>query len=595
MRLSRGREIARRRAISAIIGTILMVSALFVGGLGFFIFVNQNALRTSQADAARQAASVEASLERLQVNPRFTGGQLWITLNDTGGATATVIAVFVTSMTSSSIVSMSSSGTPYLTKQFDLNINLPIAVTPGIPTNQMKGCGPVPPGCDIALTKARVGNYSGTGPVVISVLTTSGNIFSGLYPPNPTSYTTGTTSTSATASTTVISGGAPSSNILVVQMVATPPLVFSCTACVTDNVTIYNYGSLPVTNVALSPAIPAVSVTCLINSCSLPNGFCTPPGSTTIPAYSGVGPAPSISFICTYDAQPGGGGGFASFSGSATGTYGGGPISSAISISNVIQIGGPPNLLSQGPFTANFFFFKYTACTNAPSTNPLSYGSPCTTNAPYPFGTPSSLPDGNILKDLNPSLQRYYVAFYVKITNGWNSSLTILPYSYIEDDTTTGSESAFFLVGNSSVGDNNGVSPKYQTYYPNYAPGGNNVPTLTAYSPSVSQCNKPNPGATCIQVESTRSVVLTFASCGIIPVPQNNWNWGGIQYGNAFDSQTCLPDNAPCFDFVGGANPDNCPPTSVPISTYVSIVISFLYKGQVYSQQIPFVGMIVTT
>jgi hypothetical protein len=451
-----------------------------------------------------------------------------------------------------------------------------LAVAPGIPTNRMTGCG-AGPGCDIAINSVAIGGYTGVGPIVASVLTSSGNIFSALYPPNPTSYTTTTTTTQTSASTTVIPGGAPSSNILVVQMTATPPLVFSCQACVTDNVTIYNYGNLSVTGVGLTPAIPSVSST---GTATLPNGFCTPPGSTTIPAYSGVGIAPHISFICIYDAVPGSVGGYATFSGQATGMYGVALITSAISISNAIQVGGSANVLSQGPFTANFFFFKYSACTNLPTP-----GSPCATVVPMPPGTPSSLPSATLLAGASI----YYVAFYVTLTNSLlNTTISILPYSYMLDDTTTGSESAFFLAGSSSVG-----APSYTPYYPNYNPGGNNVPTLTAYSPSVAQCNS-NP-AKCIQVEPGRSVVLTFASCGIIPVPQTNWNWAGIQYGNGYQSLTCLPDNPPCFDVSAGmVTSPQCPPTSVPISTYISIVVSFLYKGQVLTQQIPFVGMIVT-
>ena len=561
-----------------------MFAALVVAGLGFFFYVNQSVLLTSQADAARQAALVETSLERLQVSPRFSGGDLWLSLNDTGGATSTVEAVFVTSMVGSTIISKSAFGQPYLEKTTDgLNFNLPLAVSPGIPTSKMTGCGPVPPGCDIAISSAAIGGYTGVGAIVASVLTSSGNVFSALYPPNPTSYTTTTTVTQTSASTTVIPGGSPSSNILVVQMVATPPIVFSCEACVNDTVTVYNYGNLSVTNVALTgvgiPPVPAVSST---GTASLPNGVCTPPPSTTIPAYSGSGIAPHIVFVCTYSAMPGAVGGYATFSGAATGTYGIAQVTSAVSISNAIQVGGSENILSQGPFTANIFFFKYTACTNVP---PYTSASPCATNVPYPFSSPSSFPEGNPL----PGSSIYFVALYVRLTNGFNTTISVLPYSYVMIDPTDTFDSSWYLVGSPSVG-----APTYTPYYPNYVPGtAPYAPTLTAYTPSAVQCNS-NP-ANCIQVESGRSAVLTFASCGFTPVPQTNWQWGADKYGDGYTSSSCEPNNPPCLSVaVGTVTTPQCPPAYTPISTYMSINISFLYKGQVYQQWIPFIAMLVT-
>ncbi len=540
-----------------------MFAMLFSVGIGFFVYTAQTTLQTAQAGQVRQQGLQQASAEKVSISvglstvadPWGQTGDLWLRVYNPGGSPVTLVDIFVTS-TALNILASHSQVTPnsnYLqvrgsvAQKGDLNYSLPLALPPGYSTNQLKGCGSLL-GCDIGISKTSY-TYGGT-PVVVSILTSSGNIFSGQYPPPPSSVTVSTTSTTSTASTTTITSGNPGGNVLVVQMSATPPQTFSCKHCVNDTVIVSNYGTSQVTGVTLSPAPPLISSTGTLSITS--NGACTLVGGVNnIPAYSGSGSPPSITYLCNFGANPNGFGGFASFTGSASGTYNGSPVTSGVAISNTIQVGGPVNVLNQGPFSGNFFFFKYSACTSAPTPS-----TPCTTT-PSPV-TFNKLPTANAVKGSSS----YYVAFYVQITNNFNVTIPILPYSYFQVDATVGSDSPFFLVGN----------PASLPYVPNYNPGGNNIPTLTPY-PSTCIASSTS---TCINLAPGASVTLTFAACDI---SSTWWDWAGHTYGSSFDSGATCTTSPPGF--------------ASNIATYGSIIITFPYQGQVYTQDIPFVGLLV--
>ncbi|MDA4126287.1 MAG: hypothetical protein OK452_03655 [Thaumarchaeota archaeon] len=526
----------KRKAVASILGTIIMLSLLFAGGVGFLIFANQNALATNQADAARQAAVQQASLENLALGVKSSSGQLGLTINNTGGATVTVLDVYVTKVTNGHLVSNSTvtPGSHYLSQKGDLNLTLPLSITMGGSTRTMTGCIAGQPGCDVAIKTSAYTYVSGTT-ILVSVLTSSGKVFSVQYP----------------------SSTAPSSqrNALVVKIVAAPPAIpRTCVSCASVTVFVYNYALSPVTGVTLNPVPPTSQVTgtARITNAAPP---CAPAVPGSIPAYSGSGIAPSIKFTCTYNAQTGPVGGYATFSGAATGILNGVSISSAQEVSNTIQIGGTVSVLNQGPFTADSFYFKDTYCYQ---NGGIFYVSPCQQT---PSGTLSltGLPNAN---PQNGSAD-YYVAYYVNMTNNFNTTLSILQYSYFQTDPTLGGESNFYLVGSTSA---------YSTlghYFPNYTL---NTPTLVAYGGDAVTCAA-NP-ANCIQIAPGQSRVLTFAACRF---GSTNWNWGDSQYGRAFDNPVACNPQAP-------------PNYQTPESTYLSIVISFMYKNQVYDQQIPFQG-----
>ena len=563
MKISSPRDVSFRKGVSGILGSIIMFSMVFTVGIGFFVYTNQTSLQTLQAGQVRQAAAQQASAEKLVIkvslaslsDPWGNTGDLWLRVTNAGSVPVTLVDVFVTSTALKVLASKSViTGSAYLQSRSalpaqhgDLNFSLPLALPAGYSTNQLKGCG-ASVGCDIGISKSS-SPYGGT-PVLVSVLTSSGNIFSAQYPPPPTAATTTSASTTSYATTTTVTSGNPGGAVLVVQMVATPAQTFSCTACVYDTVTVYNYGTSPVTGVALTPNPPLISSTgnLIITS----NGPCTTGGSTSIPAYSGSGKPKSIVFTCNFGANPNGFGGFASFQGSASGTYNLSPVTSGVALSNTIQVGGPINVLNQGPFSANFFFYKYSACTNAPP-----YSSHCTTTPKYPVAF-SSLNNANSITGSSS----YYVAFYAQVTNNFNQTIAILPYTYFQVDATVGADSPFFLVGN----------PSGLPYIPNYNPGGNNVPTLTPYPTTCIATST----STCINVAPGQTVTLTFAACDI---SSTYWDWAGHSYGSSFDSGNTCTTSPPSF--------------SSNLATYGSMIIAFPYNGQVYTQDVPFVGLLI--
>jgi hypothetical protein len=150
------------------------------------------------------------------------------------------------------------------------------------------------------------------------------------------------------------SGGGP---LIAMQIVASPPVVFSCTwsnttTCVTATVFVYNYATITMTGVTVNLNPPSVTGTASL-SVSSP---CQPTPQNISAGSVGV-------FKCLYNAAVGTeGGGFGSFSGTATGFLNGKPVTSAEANSNPIQIGQNVNTSGQGAFTGNFFILKYSSC-----------------------------------------------------------------------------------------------------------------------------------------------------------------------------------------------------------------------------------------
>jgi hypothetical protein len=553
------------KAIAGVFASTIMFAMLFTAGIGYFIYVDQGALSSLAAQRARNQALSQASSEMLSIkvglsalsDPWGYKSDLWLRITNTGEAPSTLLEIFVVDTITGTIASASqvTPGSQFLSlrgtasQKGDLNVSLPLTIPPGMSTAQMASCGAAV-GCDISISRAafNFSKYNPPHPVEVSVVTANGNTFSAQYPPPPTTTVSTTTSATTTAVTTTVTGGNPGGAILVAQMVATPPQTFACGHCVNDTVTVYNYGTYGVTGVSLSPSVPTIQSTGTL--IVLSKGACVlKGGSNSLPAYSGSGPVPSIVYVCTFSANPNGFGGFASFSGSATGTYNGLPTTSGVALSNTIQIGGPVNVLNQGPFSPNFFYFKYSACTTLPTGS-----TPCKTT-PSPV-TISTLPTASLLTGSSS----YYVAFYVQITNNYNITLPILPYTYFLTDPTQGGETPFYIVGN----------PSSLPYVPNYNPGGNNVPTLTPYPSSCTLAAT----STCINLAPGSTVTLTFAACDIT---STYWDWAGSAYGKQFDSGNNCTTNPPAY--VQNE------------ATWIDIVVSFVYKGQVYDQGIPFMGM----
>jgi hypothetical protein len=288
-------------------------------------------------------------------------------------------------------------------------------------------------------------------------------------------------------------------------------------------------------------------------SCSGPY---TPPGKVpdpggTIPGYSGSGVAPHIYFLCTYAPSTGAVGGLASFSGWAYATQGTVVVQSASIVSNIVQIGGLTNVLAQGVFSTNFFFFKYSYCYQ---TSGSGFSSPCTKNA-NPL-TISNLPEGAVISGGS----NYYVAFYIQITNNYNTSLPLLQYTFLQVDPSNGGETDWWLAGTNTTM-TNGV------YYPVYPASG--TPTLTAYPSDCNVVNSKNipTDNKCIYVNPGKTVTITLAACGY---SSSSWDWGGYKRGTSWDSGA-----TGCIS--GGSKPNI---GSSGDATTATTVISFLYRGQ---------------
>ena len=340
-----------RLGVAGILATIMLFALLFTVGLSYFLFVSQGTLATNQANAARQNALLQSGQEALLPKLVLNGTTFVVSLNNTGGAPVTISSIYVDDNTGKLIGTfMGPAGTNAST--------WPISLAVGQSTKTLGGCAGVGCSRNIALSGY---SYTAGTPVTVEIVTANGNTFSAPYPPPGATTTTSATIDSVTTSVTssVIGNGA---NALVAKMVATPSQTLACSSCVTDTVTVYNYAASGVTGVTITMNTPAVTGTASVavaSPCS--------PSPQSIGAYSGSGNPPSVTFACTYSATTGAVGGFASFSGSATGTLTGVSISSAEALSNSIQIGGSSNVPTQGAFAANFFFLKYSSCQNPPT------------------------------------------------------------------------------------------------------------------------------------------------------------------------------------------------------------------------------------
>jgi hypothetical protein len=524
------RALRRKRAVAGIIAAVILFTMMFTVGLGYFLFVNASNGAYDTELATRVSMMQDELQENLQVAAaQGSGGTLTVTITNAGGIAANAVALFVT--TPSGTVSSFGTGLPSNT-----NPALPLPVSVGRTTSSIDTGISVQPGT-----------------YVVKVLTQRGSSFTTTYPPQ----------------TPLSVGG----NALLVQMVATPPQVLSG-AKVTDSVTVSNYGSYAVTGVTLQPSPPTASVT---GTATLTGGSCSPTSFASIPAYSGSGNPSSVTFTCTYTAETGPVGGFASFSGYAQATMNGVQINSPEAVSNTIQIGGSANVPTQGPFSISAFFFGYSSCTNAPSGSRYGgyyYNSPCTTSpSAMPPSSPSRLPNGATISGGS----NYYIAYYVQVTNNFNATLPILEYSFMFMDPDNGADSALFLVGTAT-------SPQ-TPYYPNYASssGQNYLPQLTAYTATQTTCAEsppnynPPPPTQCIDVAPSSSVTLTFAACGF---GSSSWAWGGSQYDQRYDSGASGCSSSPGM-------------FTAPDGTYISVVISYIYKGVTYTQASPYQGQII--
>ena len=425
----------RRRAVSGILAAVLLFGMMFTAGMGYFAWTSKNIILQEQANGKAQNAALQASQERLNITltPCMKAvssckypGSLVIEVANTGGAASTVVSVFATYKGANAF----KSPYQYLTGSsgIGLNLSLPISIPVGSTTSAMQGCGGSG-SCNIDLilpwsSFTNSSRFSNTNPLLVSVLTLTGNTFTSPYPPFPLSksvtienlYQTTVTSEQETITSVtntqvtysqfqigclncVYEGGAGGSALLLQLQASPSPASSGDIINVTAHVS--NFASDQATGVGvtlrqLNTGTASVSPT--TESCTVSGGSQT----TTIPGDTG-GLAPSTTFSCLFTAAAGATGGIVSFEGSAQGTIDTKTVATTAT-SNPIQIGIVATL---GPWAIKYFYFDYTS-TKATSLTPVST-----------LAADGSSPDK-------------YVAMYAIVTNTYSKSLTILDNSYLQ-------------------------------------------------------------------------------------------------------------------------------------------------------------------
>lgn len=131
---------------------------LFTVGAGYFLFVNQNAQIYDSALAARANSIQDRINEYLTVSAFSSGGDLSLSVTNTGGLTANITTILV----------IAPGGTLSLFDKTRLTTSpgLPIVLNPGQPANGVK---------------TGVGVSSGT--YTVKFITQRGSVFTAVYPP----------------------------------------------------------------------------------------------------------------------------------------------------------------------------------------------------------------------------------------------------------------------------------------------------------------------------------------------------------------------------------------------------------------------------
>jgi len=524
----------------------------------------------NQANASNANAGVQASQEKLLVTVKqshILGQVLGVRVNNTGGIPVSIVDAYITCIgtLSTSLCGTYQSGqvisrhlgvlsnSNFLKGPTDLNVTLPITLGVGSSTKYQGGDIGISALSCIACASIGVGEY-----VVVSLLTSRGNVFTAQFPAPKIPYNNQVTVLDQISQVQqVLVGGGPQLSVLLSASAVCPggsgtcTQTFACeTGCITVTATVYNLATVSATGVSITlhtPYSDFVSGTASVS----PYSSCTPSTQT-------IGPGSSGTVTCQFNAVTGHTGGLAAFSGHATATISGVSVQSAEALSNSIEIGGLASVTTQGAFASNFFFLKYSSCTQDTGNN---YQSPCTTIVPMPPSSINNLPSGSYLAGGS----NFYTAFYMEITNVFNTTVPITQYSYTFGDPDISGEVYYFLAGTNTTM-TNGV------YYPNY---GASTPTLTPYPTdctTVNGQNKPTDNK-CIYVNPGQTVILTFAACGY---GASNWAWGGQRDAASFDNSNGCTGNPPNL--------------TVPEGMVLGIVVAFEYKGTTYSQLMPFEG-----
>ena len=507
------------------LGAVILFALIFTAGAGAFEFVNQYKHNVDVTDASRMAFLQQAHSENLTMyvslstspDPWSQTGDLYVSVSNTGGTPSTIVGVFVSapngSITSNSMVNptshfLSLEGTEL--QKGDLNLTLPITLGLGVSTSQLKGCVAGRTGCDVGISKSSF-NYNG-GTVVVSILTSLGNVFSLEYPTprfltvknmftvNPTLESYNIVDQSLINQFLLSQSGvvgcygcltdeAAGGNILVTLITASPsPVQDGGTISVIA--TVWNYSPYPATGVGvtLSPYYTG-SATVQYGGVTVSSGSVVSCGSST-----GIASQGSAVFSCSFIARSGGATGTVTFAGSALGciTTGttttcsnGATASSSIASSNAVQVGSTASL---GLWQLSYYYFTYTD-----------------------YQHQTQLP-ASIVAHTDT-----YVAYYVQVTNIYNATMDLLDGSYMQFVSPGSEVNAYIVQPGVPVTSTINYGTKVFTAY-----GCTDAPP-SAPTDSVS-------GSSCIAVSPGQTVTLVFAASG---AGLSTWGWGSSYSGGS--------------------------------------------------------------
>ena len=437
------------------IGTFILFALVFTAGATLFQVVNHYKQVYNVADANELSLAQQESLENLSLTAKLSAlpdpwlqtGDLYVSVGNSGGVPSTIVGVMVSvpngTVVSESLVNppshfLSIEGTT--SQKGDLNVTLPLTLGVGVSTSEMSGCSPSGKiGCDIGISRSSFNYVKGT--VVVSLLTSLGNVFSLEYP-TPHSVTTKNLFV-ISPTDLYISGNYTS---FIDQSVYGQSGVDNCYGCVTNQVAggnilvmlitalpspVQNEGTITViATVSNYSPYQANSMTVNLNTYYTGSATVAPDGSKSAvncPGPASIASGVSASYECYFAANSGGGSGTVTFAGTAegcvvTGTTttcpSGTLVTSAVSSSNPVQVGSSSAF---GLWQLNYYYFTYTA---SGQKTPAS---------------PSIVPDS-----------AQYAAFNLKVTNVNNVAMTILDNSYLQF-VSPGSDVNEFIVASGSA------------------------------------------------------------------------------------------------------------------------------------------------
>ena len=549
----------RRRAVAGLVAALIVFGLVFTTGVTYYLYESNLSLTSAQAAANLQASTLQAKGERLSLaayNASSVTYNKWLYVEayNSGGPPVTITSVFVTN-TIGKLLSVSSvTGSNYLEGPPDLNVTLPLSVPSGVNTTSMSGCAHGLMGCSIGINRTAF-PYGG-GTVFLNVLTSSGNVFTFMYPPNTNSTTSTSTvvvassttsvtstynsnmtivsTTTVTSSQTIGYGFGVGTNSLIVSMRACPAASPTSTNCGTASA-VYQGGPIVLkinvtnfANVAMSTFVNFQSVG--TNGATVSDGGpspCAGGKTSTVVVPADLGTPGKGTYSCTFTGNVGPTGGTVTFIGYAVGTYTvppAGPvtITSAETTSNPLPLGNVASGLT-GPWMLNYYSFNY-ASSQSHSFSPA------------------------VQMDASANSQ---VIFQVQVTNTANSSLTIMQYTYLQIARTS-QEMDYYIVQ---------PVTSWQSL-------GSFSCTTSGSGPS---------GANCMTVGVGSTVTLSFAAC---KTAQANFLWNNL--GGGASSTNCGTND-------NGFNP--------PEGVVGLVVIVYGYHigttWYTYSQTLPSMGMYV--